>query len=593
MYDVTIDAYLGLPVSTAPVWLAGGAIAFISDASGVPNVWVADAGGTTRALTTFPDRVGSLAVTPDGTTLVCTVDAGGNERHQFWRIDPLSGDSRPLTSAPETIHAFGAFDPAGSRVYAASNGRDPRFFGVVVIDLNQPSFPAEHVLGDDEHLYPVAVRSDGAVLVRRDVTNLDSDLLLLMPGDGAVRLLTQHEGEAAITAATFDPEDGTVWCLTNQDRDTAALVRIDPETLVRDVVVAGGWDVESLAVAPVGPWLAYGTNVDGSSRLTLRRRDTGEERPISGLPMGVAEGLKWSPVGERLAFSFSGPAGPGAIWTAGPDGHATPVLPPEPLFDGVPPFRVPEVIRYPTFDGREIPAFWYRPDGDGPWPVIVDVHGGPESQRRTQFAPTTQFFLARGFAVLAPNVRGSTGYGKAYCHLDDRELRMDAVADLDAAAGWLAGRADVRADRIAVMGQSYGGFMTLSALVTYPERWFAGVDVVGIADFETFLERTGPWRRANRAAEYGDPERDRDLLRAISPIHRSASIRVPLLVLHGANDPRVPLFEAEQIVGAVRCHGGSADLMVFHDEGHGLVKRANRVRGYGAVAVFLEGLTAT
>ncbi|MDQ3513500.1 MAG: S9 family peptidase [Chloroflexota bacterium] len=590
MVDVSIDAYLDLPVATSPAWLDGGRIAFISDASGVPNVWVARPGEHATALTTFSDRVGTLAASPDGRTLVCTVDAGGDERHQLWRLDPATSDARPLTDAPETIHAFGAFDPDGRRVVLASNGRDPRYFGVSAIDVERPERSPEPVLARDEHLYPVAVLDDGTLLIRRDNTNLDTDLLRLDRGATDYAMLTPHEGEAAITGAAFGPDDGSVWCLSNQDRDTAALVRIDPETLRQDVVVSGDWDVESLAVGRVGPWLAYGTNVDGSSELTLRRRDTGEERAVTGLPLGVADGLRWSPDGQRLAFAFSGPADPGSIWTCGLDGGATPLLPSATPPVDLPPFRLPEVIRYATFDGRLIPAFWYRPVGDGPWPVVVDVHGGPESQRRTQFAPTTQCFLARGFAVLAPNVRGSTGYGKAYCHLDDRDLRMDAVADLDAAAGWLAGRDDVMTDRIAVMGQSYGGFMTLSALVTYPGRWCAGVDVVGIANFETFLERTGPWRRANRSAEYGDLERDREMLRAISPIHAVAQIRVPLLVIHGANDPRVPLHETEQIVEAVRRHGGRADLVVFDDEGHGLVKRANRVRGYGEVVTFLERL---
>jgi dipeptidyl aminopeptidase/acylaminoacyl peptidase len=249
-------------------------------------------------------------------------------------------------------------------------------------------------------------------------------------------------------------------------------------------------------------------------------------------------------------------------------------------------FREPETIRYRSFDGRQIPAFWFRPTGPGPWPVVVDVHGGPESQRRVAFAPVTQFLLARGFAVLAPNVRGSTGYGKTYCHLDDVERRMDAVADLAAATDWLRGQPDAT-DRVAVMGQSYGGFMTLAALTTYPERWAAGVDVVGIANWLTFFEQTGPWRRSTRAAEYGDPQHDAALLRELSPIHKAERIVAPLLVIHGRHDPRVPLGEAEQIAGALRAAGRDVELIVFDDEGHGLVKRQNRIVGYGAVARFL------
>ncbi|HEV2108859.1 MAG TPA: S9 family peptidase, partial [Thermomicrobiales bacterium] len=342
------------------------------------------------------------------------------------------------------------------------------------------------------------------------------------------------------------------------------------------------------ALTPGGEWIAYAVNEDGPSRLWLRSTSSGEERAVSGLPDGVIEGLTWAPDGARLAFSLSGPRYPSGIWSCGLDGIATEVtasnlgeVDPVTLSD-------PQIVRYPTFDGREIPAFWYKPATEGPWPVVVDVHGGPESQRRTQFAPVTQFLLSRGYVVLAPNVRGSTGYGKAYCHLDDVERRMDAVADLTAAADWLAAREDVRADRIAVMGQSYGGFMTLAALTSYPDRWAAGVDVVGIADFITFLERTGPWRRSRRAAEYGDLERDADLLREISPLHKVDRIKAPLIVVHGRNDPRVPLFEAEQIVAALEARGRQTELLVFDDEGHGLAKRANRIAGYGAIAAFLD-----
>jgi dipeptidyl aminopeptidase/acylaminoacyl peptidase len=245
-------------------------------------------------------------------------------------------------------------------------------------------------------------------------------------------------------------------------------------------------------------------------------------------------------------------------------------------------------VRYPTFDGRLTPALWYVPaNPSGPAPVVIDVHGGPEGQRRVKYDALTQFLVARGFAVLAPNVRGSTGYGKMYCHLDDVEKRMDAVADVAAAADWLNARSDVATGKIAVYGVSYGGFMVLASLTTYPDRWAAGVDVVGVANFETFFAQTGPWRRRLRAAEYGDPDRDAALLRELSPLHRADRITAPLLVIHGRNDPRVPVGEAEQIVATLRGLGRDVDLRIYEDEGHGLVKLPNRIDGYGAIADFL------
>ncbi len=586
-----VAPYFDLPSATTPAWLANGWLAFLSDVTGVPQVWsVETGGGSPRQLTDFPERIGALAACPDGGRLVFGMDAGGNERQQLWTLDPGSGDARALTADPRSIHAFGAFTPDGRRFAFASNARDPRWFDIVTVGLDDSEPDPVPMMIGDALLAPLAVAPDGrGLLIRRTNTNLDHDLLLL-PEDGSeAQLLTSHDGEASIPAAAFDPRGDGVYLLTNQDRETVALERIDLTTRVRDLLVVGPWDVEALAVAPDGNHLAYAINEDGRSRIVLRDVATGREQTVSGLPLGVAEGLTWSGSGERLAFSFAGPRDPSTVWTCGLDGAAervTPVdvgsLDPASLVE-------PETIRYRSFDGREIPALWFRPvDGTGPWPTVVDVHGGPESQRRPAFAPITQFLLARGYAVLAPNVRGSTGYGKTYCHLDDVERRMDAVRDLAAASDWLRSRADVRSDRIAVMGQSYGGFMTLAALTTYPDRWAAGVDVVGIANFVTFLEQTGPWRRSTRAAEYGDPVRDAMLLRDISPIHRVERISAPLLVIHGRNDPRVPLGEAEQIVAALEARGADVELLVFDDEGHGLVKRPNRIAGYDAVGDFFD-----
>jgi len=579
-----------VPAATSPAWLADGRLAFLFDGGGVPQVWATDASdGAPRPLTAFGERVGALLATPGGDRLVFGMDRGGDERQQLWLLDPPDGEPRALTADPATIHQFGAASPDGRRFAFASNARDQRFFDVLTIALDDPAAAPEPVLATDELLTPLDWLPDGEwLLVHRQNTNLDHDLFLVRAGGGERVLLTPHAGEATISAAAVAPDGGAVYAVSNQDRDLAALVRIDLATREHEEVAAPSWDIDALAVAPRGDRLAYAVNEDGFSRLVLRDLASGVERDVASLPPGVAQGVTWSPDGERLAFSWSGATQPSAIWGCGSDGVAARLTTPD--FAGLDTARLrePEVIRFATFDGREIPAYWFRPAGQGPWPVVVDVHGGPEGQRRPSFAPVTQFLLARGYAVLAPNVRGSTGYGKTYCHLDDVERRPDAVADLGAAADWLRSRPDVLPGRVAVMGQSYGGFMVLAALTTQPERWAAGVDVVGIADFETFLARTGPWRRRTRAAEYGDPEQDAALLRAISPLHRADQITAPLLVIHGANDPRVPLAEAEQIAAALRRRGRDVELLVFDDEGHGLVKRQNRIAGYGAAARFLD-----
>src|SRR5260370_22633995 len=249
----------------------------------------------------------------------------------------------------------------------------------------------------------------------------------------------------------------------------------------------------------------------------------------------------------------------------------------------------PSLVDYLTFDGREIPAFLYVPQDRQPrgLPVVISVHGGPEGQCRPFFNAVIQYLAARGYAVLEPNVRGRNGYGYEYQSLDDVRLRMTSVADLQYAVYWLreSGIADPR--RIAIMGGSYGGFMVLSAITTSPDLWAAAVDIVGIANFVTFLENTHPWRRKLRESEYGSLENDREFLEESSPIRHVDQIVAPLFVIHGANDPRVPVGEAEQIVAALRQRQVPVEYLCFEDEGHGLVKRVNRLVAYPAVVRFL------
>ena len=585
-----IASYLSIPTATSPVWRSESEIVYLSDVSGVPQLWQIDLDGESepRALTSFPNRIGALLAGKDG-RLVFGMDSGGDERQQIWTVD-ASGAIEAITEDPATMHPLGAISPDSGKLAFASNARARHAFDIWTFDLATPDSAPQLRLATDELLIPIAWTADNrAVIVERANSNLDHDLLLMPAESGDPVLLTPHTGEASIPQVAVAPAGDAIYILSNQDREFIALIRLDLTTLEQRVIAAPEWDIEALALSPDGASLAYSINEDGYSRIVLRELESGDERSVTGFPPGVASGLRWSPDSSRLAFALTGPTAPPAIWVADRDGGAKQVSVSSPVPETMPPFVAPETIRFTTFDGREIPAYWFVPEhGPGPWPVVVDVHGGPESQRRPEFAAVNQALVAAGFAVLATNVRGSTGYGKTYCHLDDVDKRMDSVADLAAANAWLREQPNVIADRIAVMGQSYGGFMVLSSLTTYPKLWAAGVDVVGIANFVTFLEQTGPWRRKTRADEYGDLVRDADLLKAISPIHHVERITAPLFVIHGRNDPRVPLGESEQIVGKLQELGREASLLVFDDEGHGMIKRPNRIKGYGEAAAFLS-----
>jgi len=268
-------------------------------------------------------------------------------------------------------------------------------------------------------------------------------------------------------------------------------------------------------------------------------------------------------------------------------------------------FVAPELITFKSFDGLDVSAWYYKPidkhgymifgrpsqekiDKITKLPVIVSVHGGPESQERPGFNPLYQYYLSRGYAVLAPNVRGSTGYGKVYTHLDDVENRENSVKDLAYAVEWLKAKGGADPKRIAVTGGSYGGYMTLAAITLYPELWAAAVNTVGIVNWESFLKNTSSYRRRQREVEYGMLDRDIDFLRAISPIKKIDRIKTPLFVIHGKNDPRVPYTEAEQVVKALKDRGAIVEYKLYDDEGHGISKLKNRLELYPLVADFLD-----
>ncbi len=306
--------------------------------------------------------------------------------------------------------------------------------------------------------------------------------------------------------------------------------------------------------------------------------------PLPG--RGVVSETVFSGDGGLLAFHFTSPLEPGDIWVYDGKTRRLTTSPSE-----VPRSHLvePTLHRFESFDGESVPVYLYeQQDDDYPAPVVIWIHGGPEAQLRPTWNALHQYFVARGFAVAAPNVRGSTGYGKRYEHLDDVEKRLDSVRDLGSLHDWLEARRGIDASRTVLYGGSYGGYMVLAGLAFLPERWAAGVDIVGMSSLVTFLENTSDYRRAFREREYGSLERDRELLESVSPISRVGEIRAPLFIIHGANDPRVPLSEAQQLHTELVARGVPCELLVYEDEGHGLGKLKNRLDAYPRAASFLE-----
>jgi dipeptidyl aminopeptidase/acylaminoacyl peptidase len=311
------------------------------------------------------------------------------------------------------------------------------------------------------------------------------------------------------------------------------------------------------------------------------------EVPLPGA--GVAGGFRFSRDGRHLTYSYSSAHVPGDGWIFDTETGATSRLTRSPHDLDPAALVAPALVRVPAHDGEQIPMYVFRPPGPGRGrrPVVLVMHGGPESQYRPSFGAVTQYLVARGFAVLAPNVRGSSGYGKRYLALDDVEKRYDSIRDMASIHAWIAASDDLDPERVAIQGGSYGGYMVLAGLAFQPELWAAGVCVVGMSSLVTFLENTASWRRAFREREYGSLEHHRDLLEELSPLNRLDAMRAPLFLIHGVNDPRVPVGEAEQIHAALRGRGVRSELAVYADEGHGLAKLRNRLDAYPRVADFL------
>lgn len=560
----------------------GRRLAFLTDITGVAQVWeVAVEGGWPEQRTFHDERVMSAEHSPKANRILFSMDTGGNERAGLFLLE--SGEERDVTQDPSAIHYSGGFSPDGSRIAYTATRRNGTDFDVFLQDV--PDGEPDGVWEVAGYHTVVAWAPDGSFLViSRQHSNLNNDLYRLDLATSEVTLLTPHEGDARFFAVNVTPGGESAYLSTDRDGDFARLAWLDLSTLALEYLTPDDRDVESVKLSRDGRYLAASRNVDGYSDFMLFN-GRGRRMPTPDMPQGILGGFEYSPDDRRLAFTLTSPERNPDVWVLDlPDGEARRVT--RSSTAGIPPrsFRKPKLVRYPSFDGRDIPALLHEPEEENA-PVVINVHGGPEGQSRPGFAPVTQYLVDRGYAVLAPNVRGSTGYGKSYTHLDDVELRMDSVKDLAFAAYWLRQRGH---ERVAVMGGSYGGFMVLAALTEYPELWSAGVDIVGIANMVTFLENTGAYRRALREPEYGSLEKNREFLESISPIHKAEKITAPLMVIHGKNDPRVPVGEAEQIVDRVEKNGGAVEYLLYDDEGHGLAKLKNRLDAYPKIAAFLD-----
>lgn len=555
-------------------------------------------GGARSQLTFFDEPVSAIEVSPDGSRLLFTKDLGGDEFFQIYQLDLASGEYKRLSDGRSRNTGM-RWSGSGKQFAYSTTRRNGRDTDVVV---GQPGTTDFRRVTERDGAWSALDFSvdERLLLVSRYISINESELYIAdlnHEGEDGLPVLTRfHEtaGPVSFVSARFSRDGRGVYTISDEDSD---FQRLRYENLdgsgARVLTPKLAWDVESMELSLGGTYLAYTVNADGITDLRVLNIKTGAYMAVPKLPIGVIGGLGFDPSGRKLAFNLNSARSPTDAfsfevgqtqltrWTRSETGGLDASR-----------FVEPELVHFESFDGLTVPAFYYRGVGDGPRPVLIQIHGGPESQALPTFNPLIEFYARElGISVLVPNVRGSSGYGKRYLELDNGRKREDSVRDIGALLDWIGQQPELDAQRVAVIGGSYGGYMVLASMTHYNDRLRGGIDIVGISNFVTFLTNTQDYRRDLRRAEYGD-ESDPDMrkfLESISPLNKADRITKPLFVIQGANDPRVPASEAEQIVSTIRRkNGGHVWYLLAKDEGHGFKKKSNRDFYNNAVVLFLQ-----
>ncbi len=595
-----LDDYMNSRGASFVDWLPDGGVLIATRFGDVEQLHrVAAPLGAREQLTFYREPV-TVARSPQSAVasgFVFLKDVGGNENSQLYWYDTATRAVRLLTDG-KGLHGGVVWSHDGRRVAFHGTGRDGVSYDLFIAEPAN-NVPPRLIYNGFQKNWSVLDWSpdDTKLLIRNFVSANESHLFLLDIASAALTPVSEGTTPASVGQAQFTAEGRGVYLITNRDSEFEQLRRVDLATGAVETLTAHiPWDIEGLARSDDGRYLAWVANVDGLSRLTVVNLATRSEI-LPPLPDGQIGRIAFDRTGKKLALSIESPQSPRDVFVVELEHNAlvrytkSEAGPLDPLQ-----YVPAELVRYPTFDRqngkyRQIPAFVFRPRTAGPHPVFIDIHGGPEGQYTPGFSAFTQFLVRElGFTVIAPNVRGSSGYGKTFLNLDNGEDREDAVRDIGALLVWIGLQKDLDAKKVFVAGGSYGGYMSLASMVHFSDRLRGGIDVVGISSFVTFLESTSAYRRDLRRAEYGDERlpRMRAYLQRISPLTNAQRIGKPLLVVQGLNDPRVPASESQQLVAKIRARGGEVWYLAAKDEGHGFRKKSNRDFYQRTMVTFLE-----
>ncbi|HEX2262725.1 MAG TPA: prolyl oligopeptidase family serine peptidase, partial [Pseudonocardiaceae bacterium] len=559
----------------------GATLAVVSDRDGTPGLWLIPLvqPGEPVRLDTGEDYVRVVSGSPDGEGLCLTTASGGGERTLVRALRPDGSDARVIAGTPAGMASIGCWQPGGHMVgLAESSASDPTSLDTYAVDVCSGR---RRQLASGRAATVCTFSHDGRYAVVRVGSRGARRLLLVDTRAGSTTDLLG--ADATVADARFAPDDRMIYLHTDADREFAALLALPrvaagyPES-AELIAARDGVELEKFTLDPTGRAAVVVWNVEGHSELELVDLAVGERRALPAPSAEVVAGCAFVQDGGSLILAVESSAEPPHVLRyplpAAQPIRLAPALPPPWSPDA--PVR-PELHRWRARDGLELSGWLYRPAGAmGAIPTLVWLHGGPEAQERPVFNPLHQALLGYGVAVFAPNVRGSSGFGRAFVDADVGHRRFAAIDDVADLVGYLVDAGLAHPAVLGCAGRSYGGYLTVTAMVTYPELFRVGVDICGITDFETFYAHTEPWIAATAVSRYGDPRRDAELLRELSPMHRIGHLSAPLLVVHGGRDTNVPLIEAEQLVAALRDRGASPGYLVLPDDGHEILSAANR-----------------
>ncbi len=576
----------------------GNSLAFTWNVSGSPQLWLVSCEGESawpRQLTALEDPVIGVRWSPDNAWLAVNIAPGGGMNQQIYLIRPDGSGLQRLTNGGRDNNWLTDWSLDGRFLTFSSNQLDSESIDCFMIEINVQGAGPVRLVNRNKGTGRVQTldKTGQRAVVGRVENRSDNNLFLVeLPGPaeqvGRESLLTPHSGPATSGQAHFSPDGTAIYLATNIGRDRMALGRVGlaENGLPGPVeMLAGREDAEldQLAVAPDSGELLLVWNQAGNYRLEWFDPATGQTRPGPALPAEIVVELEFSQDGRRLVLWATGSTQPANLWLLDLTTPETEQRFRQLTYSHHPAIVLeslvkPEAVAFKAHDGLTLSGWLYRAPGQAePGPLVLSFHGGPEAQEQPVFNPTYQALLTSGLSVLAPNVRGSTGFGKQFANLDNGPLRFDAIRDIKACIDYSVEAGIAAPGRIGITGGSYGGYMTMAGLVEYPELIAAGVNQFGIVNFQTFFEQTEPWMAAISKIEYGDPDTQRDLLHDLSPIHRIDRVKSPTLVIHGANDTNCPVVEAEQVVDSLKERGVPVEYILFPDEGHGFRKLPNRI----------------